>query len=387
MTGGLPVATAGASEDWWSGAAPVRTVNPDSFWQGGAEPDVAASQPSAPGAPGHVAAVTPGAPVQSVGPVGAPYQPAAVATPARPVQSHGLARITGQPVLAGLVSGALAGLFGSLIAGLLQAVVTDAQLDGGLFVGMIAGMLGGLVHSWSALNLSNYSLAARRFLIGAAVGLLAGIVAVLVADFMTRSTLAVGDTENAVLVAYIWALTAALVGLAAGLLHSPKAGAYAFSGGAVAGFVGGMVHGLTSARFEARALLVNGFDGQVLLTASFVAMLIGVLVAVAIRTARNGSLTVVEGPGQGTVIDFHSHRITIGGSSGDTLVVTGRGLRPRAIEVVVGDHAADVTASVEVVVDGVRQPARFRLASGRVMGFAGLFVRLDIKSAARGGRP
>ena len=285
-------------------------------------------------------------------------------------------------MLAGLISGAIAGLVGSLLAGVFQAVANDAKLNGGLFVGMIAGTLGGMVHSWSALNLSNYGLAARRFLIGAAVGLVAGIVAVFVADFMTRSTLDVGDTENAVLVAYIWALTAALVGLAVGVLRSPKAGAYAFSGGAVAGFVGGLVHGSTSARFEARALQVNGFDGQVLLIASFVAMLIGVLVAVAIRTARYGSLTVVEGPGQGTVIDFHSSRVTIGGGNSDTLVITGRGLVARAIVADVGQHHADVISGVNVVVDGIAQPQQFALGSGQIMAFSGVFVRLDIKSDA-----
>jgi hypothetical protein len=391
--GSLPPTTPAGADEWWADGAPVRASNADSFWRGGPDPDIAASQPAAPGAPGHVPSVAPvaapgAAPVSSVGNVGGSYPvsgPAAAGAPRPP--RRGLAQITGQPVLAGLMSGAIAGLLGSLLAGVLQEVVTDAQLDGGLFVGMIAGMLGGMVHSWSALNLGNSVLAARRFLIGAAVGLLAGIVAVFVADFMTRATLDVGDTENAVLVAYIWALTAALVGLAVGLLRSPKAGAYAFSGGAIAGFAGGMVHGLTSARFEARALQVNGFDGQVLLTASFVAMLIGVLVALAIRTARNGSLTVVEGPGQGTVIDFHSHRVTLGGSNADTLVITGRGLGPRAIELDVGEQYADVTSAVPILVDGTPQPPRFRLGAGQIMAFAGVFVRLDIKSdIGHGGR-
>ena len=283
-------------------------------------------------------------------------------------------------MLAGLVSGAVAGLFGSILGGILQSISTDAKLNGGLFVGMIAAMLGGMVHSWPALNLSNYGLALRRFLIGAAVGLVAGIVAVFVADVMTRATLSVGDTKNAVLVAYIWALTAALVGLAAGLLRSPKAGAYAFSGGAVAGFVGGYVHGATSAEFENRALQVNGFDGEVLLIASFVAMLIGVLVAFAIRTARNGSLTVVEGPGQGTVIDFHTSRVTVGGSNSDTLVMKGRDLKAKAVQLDVGDHHAEVTSDIAILVDGAPQPQRFAMYSGQVMAVAGVFVRLEIKS-------
>ncbi|MEP6299029.1 MAG: hypothetical protein ABJ382_17020, partial [Ilumatobacter sp.] len=184
------------------------------------------------------------------------------------------------------------------------------------------------------------------------------------------------------------ALTAALVGLAIGLLRSPKAAAYAFSGGAIAGFVGGLVHGATSAEFENRALKVNGFDGQVLLIASFVAMLIGVLVAVAIRTARNGSLTVIEGPGQGTVIDFHTNKVTLGGSSSDTLVVKGRDLASRAVQMDIGDHHAEVTSDISVLVDGALQPRRFAMYSGQVMAVAGVFIRLEIKSeSGQGVRP
>ncbi len=406
-TGALPATDSGG--DWWNGGPsqrppPVGSVaqssTADSFWQGGTHTDIAASQPTTPGAPGQTNAAS----QASQSPAGAvPFTPAPVRGPAPQRQasppapsrvvspttaranaprSHGLAKITGQPVLAGLVSGAVAGLFGSILGGALQAVSTEAQLDGGLFVGMIAAMLGGMVHSWPALNLSNYGLALRRFLIGAAVGLVAGIVAVFVADVMTRATLSVGDTKNAVLVAYVWALTAALVGLAVGLLRSPKAGAYAFSGGAVAGFLGGLVHGSTSAEFKNRALQVNGFDGEVLLIASFVAMLIGVLVAVAIRTARNGSLIVIEGPGQGTVIDFHTSKVTLGGSNSDTLVVKGQNLSAKAIQLHVGDHHADVTSDVAILVDGVPQPQRFAMHPGQVMAFAGIFVRLEIKSEA-----
>ena len=394
-TGALP--TTDSSAAWWTtgtAQAPApgspSPVGVDSFWEGGTNVDLAGSQPTTPGAPGQLAPVATTAGVAPSQPP-PPHQPPPpesppVVTPAaaraNAPRSSGLAKITGQPVLAGLVSGALAGLFGSILGGILQAITSDAQVDGGLFVGMIAAMLGGLVHSWPALNLSNYGLALRRFLIGAAVGLVAGIVAVFVADVMTRATLSVGDTKNAVLVAYVWALTAALVGLAVGLLRSPKAGAYAFSGGAVAGFVGGLVHGATSAEFENRALQVNGFDGQVLLIASFVAMLIGVLVAVAIRTARNGSLIVIEGPGQGTVIDFHTSRVTVGGSNSDTLVVKGRDLGSKAVRMDVGDHHAEVTSDIAILVDGAPQPHRFAMYSGQVMAFAGVFVRLEIKSEA-----
>lgn len=394
---GLP-ATAGHNDDWWAaGVAPGRASEalsqspvanpspaiPRSFWQDGTEASIASSQPAAPGA--HAQEQQQPAPAAFVA-VQQP-QPVAPAQQFAPVHTaSGLARLTGQPVLAGLVSGAIAGLLGSLAAGALQTLSDDPQLAGGFFVGMIAAMLGGLVHSWSALNLSNVSLAVRRFLIGAAVGLTAGIAAVFAADVMSKAALDRADTENVLLVAYIWALTAALVGLATGLLRSPKAGAYAFSGGALAGFFGGMVHGSTTAEFSDRALLVNGFDGSVLLIGSFVAMLIGVLVAIAIRTARHGSLTVLEGPGKGTVIDFHTSSISIGGSNSDTLVIAGKEFPGRLVQLHVGDRYADVSAAIATLVDGVPQPPRFALYPGQVMAFAGVLVRLDIKSdAGQGG--
>lgn len=373
-----------------TGALPV-TAAADQWWGGGpaTEQSSAVREPvNAPPAP-VLQAFNHNVPVAAHHPT--QVQPAQVvsAVPvARRRQATGLARITGQPVLAGLVSGALAGLLGSLLGGLLQSIAPDASLDGGIFVGMIAGMLGGLVHSWSALNLSNSSLAVRRFLIGAAVGLVAGIIAVFIADAMTRASLDVADTDNAVLVAYVWALTAALVGLAVGLLRSPKAGAYAFSGGAVAGFVGGLVHGMTTAEFDNRSLQVNGFDWQVLLIASFVAMLIGGLVAVAIRTARNGSLVVIGGPGQGTVIDFHRSKVTVGGANTDSLVIKGKQVGPAAVQLQVGDYHAEVSSEIAILVDGVVQPQRFALYPGQVMAFAGVFLRLEIKSeAGQGARP
>ena len=292
--GRLPETDSGDS--WWLEASsqpsppvdsPAQRAAANSFWQGDSHDDIAASQPMSPGAAGQATNTPRPTPYTHGGPAQVDRRPppppaphaftpyaASAGAPTAP-NASGLAKITGQPVLAGLVSGAVAGLTGSLVAGVLQAIATDAQLDGGLFVGMIAAMLGGMVHSWPALNLANYALAVRRFLVGAAVGLVAGLVAVFVADAMIHATLSDGDTKNSVLVAYVWALTAALVGLAVGLLRSPKAGAYAFSGGAVAGFAGGLVHGATSAEFENRALQVNGFDVKVVLIASFIAMLIG----------------------------------------------------------------------------------------------------------------
>lgn len=340
--------------------------------------------PADPALPAHSSVVAPQAP-REVGWSAAPPQsaPGSAAQPpvGRPHRPGLLVRVANEPVLAGMISGAIAGLVGSILAGILQTVVDDPRLDGGLFVGMIAAVLGGMVHSWPAIAQSNPSLAMRRFVLGSAVGLIAGVVAVLVADITTRSTLEVGDTENAGLVAYVWALTAALVGLGVGLLCSPKAGAYAFAGGAIGGFVGGLIHGFTGATFEARALQVDGFDGRVLITASFVAMLIGVLVSLAIRTARSGSFTIVDGPGQGTVVDFHSDRVSIGGSSGDTLVILGHQLVADAISIRISDRHAHAVSRVPVIVDGVAQPDRFVITSGQVMAFVGLFVRFEFKSA------
>jgi hypothetical protein len=365
-----------------SGRLPITSSASGAAWWGDdSAPPAVAAQPAAPGAPGSIDHRPAQGGAVSQGATSGAVHPAAADAPT----TSGLARVTGQPVIAGLISGAVAGLVGSLLAGVVQNAVGDERLDGGLFVGIIAGMLGGMVYAWPALNLPNYGLALRRFVVGAGVGLLAGVVAVIIADSLSRATLDIGDTENPVLVAYVWALTAGLVGLAIGLLHSLKAAAFAFTGGAVAGFAGGIVHGATAATFDRRALQVDGFDGQVLLIATFVAMLIGVLVSLAIRTARHGSLTVVHGLGQGTVIDFHSNRVTIGGSNRDTLVIRQRDLPSRAVQLAVGATYANASTHVAVLVDGVPQPQQFALASGHVLAVAGVFIRFDIRSAGASG--
>ena len=87
------------------------------------------------------------------------------------------------------------------------------------------------------------------------------------------------------------------------------------------------------------------------------------------------------------MIDFHSNEVTVGGGDGDTLVVRSGGLRPGAVRMAVGDRHADVTSEIAIRVDGAPQPQRFAVYPGQVMAFAGVFVRLEIKSNAGEGAP
>jgi hypothetical protein len=295
-------------------------------------------------------------------------------------QPPGLATFTGHPVLAGITGGAVAGLIGALVAGVLQAISPGTNSDGGIFFGVIAGMLGGVLHSWPALNLASYRTAGSRFLIGASVGLLAGILAVVLGDIMSKTSLDAEETSNAIVVGFVWAVIAALVGLATGLLQSPKAGAYAFTGGAVAGFVGGLLHGATSAEFDQRVLLIRGFSLDGVVVATVISMVVGLAIAIAIREARLGSLTVVGGPGHGSVIDFHSSNVMVGSGARDTVALAGNAFGPNAIRLEVGDEFADVNTDIAVALDGVTQPARFTLRSGQVLAFAGHAIRVDTRT-------
>lgn len=312
-------------------------------------------------------------------------RPAASAAASQPTAHHatapsaaGLAAITGRPMIAGLVSGLVAGLLGSLIAGALQ-LVTPTDLDGGVFVAVIAALLGGFVNAWPAINLRAYQSAIGRFFAGAAVGAVAGAVAIVLSDAMIKATIGPGDTEHLALVAYTWALTAGLIGVAVGALRSWRAAAYAFSFGAVGGCLGGLIHGATTAEFSGRRLAIDATDGATLLMATLVAMLIGTTIALALRTSRTGSLTVVEGKGQGTVIDFHKSTATIGSSTRDTLVLAGSAVPARAVHIRLTDASINAQADVPVQLDGTAVANSFTIRSGQILAVGGVFVRIESK--------
>ena len=172
-------------------------------------------------------------------------------------QASGLARVTGRPVVAGLVGGIVAGIVGSTTAMVLQAAWGGPELDAVLFVGSIAAFLGGFVAAWPSLNVRAYGAAAARFLAGLLAGLAAGLVAVGIAEVALGRAVDDATETDVGLVAYLWALTAALVGLSIGLLRSPRAAALAFTGGAVAGAVAGALHGAATATFENGVLVVE----------------------------------------------------------------------------------------------------------------------------------
>ena len=66
------------TEDWWTGAVPAQAPNPDSYWRGGTNTNIAASQPAAPGAPGHAAvAATAAGTTHRRPPSSGPYTPPA----------------------------------------------------------------------------------------------------------------------------------------------------------------------------------------------------------------------------------------------------------------------------------------------------------------------
>jgi hypothetical protein len=287
--------------------------------------------------------------------------------------------LTGRPAVAGLAGGITAGVVGVLVAMALQAAWGAPRADAALFVGSISAFLGGFVAAWPSLNVRAYGAAALRFLVGLVAGLVAGLIAVVIADAVLGGT--VGDTTetDVALVAYMWALTAALVGLSVGLLRSPKAAALAFTGGAVAGAVGGAVHGATTATFENGVLVVDASDGPTVMVAIGIAAFIGLVIAIALRTARTGSFTVIDGIGQGSVVDFHKNTATIGSSLSDTLVLAKSGAPAAAVTVRLTANGATANASIPVQLDGQLQEESFDIAPDQVLGIEGVFVRVSYK--------
>jgi hypothetical protein len=370
-----PLPSSGPADfDWWRRGTEASLGSPESVDHVSGDAFLVAP----PAAPAAAFASTP-----HLNTSGPPGTTGSVPAPTLPLRGYirrpGLAMITGHPVLAGAVGGAVAGFVGSILAGIVQAISFDEQVDGGIFLGVIAGMLGGTIESWSALNLANYQLAGRRFLVGASVGLVAGIVAVLIADIVSRVTLDVDATSNVAVAAFSWTMMAALVGLAVGVLRSPRAGANALAGGALAGLVGGLALGATGVEFERRHLAISGLDLDVVVITTFATTLVGSAIALAVRYARRGSIEVVGGRGHGTMIDFHTAEVSVGGGSGDTVAVAHRDLQPQAICLHVRERHADAISDIAVLLDGAVQPANFAVRPGQVLAFAGAAIRFDLK--------
>lgn len=290
------------------------------------------------------------------------------------------AAITGHPVIAGLAGGALAGLVGSIVAGGLQALMSDHTYDGALFMVAIAAMLGGMVHVASALNLTvDVALTLRRFAIGCAAGLVIGVVAAVIADALFSTTLDDDTTRYPILVAYVWALASAGLGLALGLLRSPRAGATAFAGGGLGGFVGGFLHGVTGADFDQRSLVIDGFDPMVLVGAVVIGSLVGVGVIWALRRARVGSITVHAGPGRGAVVDVYSTAVSIGGGRSDDLRLRSPDVGEQAVRLVVRAAQVDVVSDVVVLLDEIAQRQAFAMRPGQLLTVADVTLRVDTR--------
>lgn len=356
VSAGLPAATDVPASNWWDVADVQPVPQIDSHWS--EEPSQAT-----------VMAATASSPTDSSAP----------ASSVGDGRATGLARLTGRPAVAGLAGGITAGVVGVLVAMALQAAWGAPRADAALFVGSISAFLGGFVAAWPSLNMKAYGAAALRFLVGLVAGLAAGLIAVVIADAVLGGTVADTTDIDIALVAYLWALTAALVGLSVGLLRSPKAAALAFTGGAVAGAVGGVVHGVTTATFENGVLVVDASDGPTVMVAIGIAAFIGLVIAIALRTARTGSFTVIDGIGQGSVVDFHKNKATIGSSLSDTLVLVKSGAPAAAVTVRLTANGATANASIPVQLDGQLQKESFDIAPDQVLGIEGVFVRVSYK--------
>ncbi len=104
---------------------------------------------------------------------------------------------------------------------------------------------------------------------------------------------------------------------------------------------------------------------------------IGLMVAIALRTARTGSFTVIDGTGQGSVVDFHKNKATIGSSRSDTLVLAKSDAPAAAVTIRLTANGATANAAIPVQLDGQLQEETFDIAPDQVLGIEGVFVRVS----------
>jgi len=340
---------------WWEGNSSTPTATPRS-WE-----DIAASPPTSTN------------PVQDTAQDSDALQPA---------HRSGLGHITGRPAVAGLVAGILGGLLGSLLGGAIQRGVAEPYLRLGLFLLAVTALIGAFINAWPGLNLGVYGKALRQMLIGAAAGLAAGGAALLVGDFVANRVLEPGDVvgQHVGLVVFLWALSGALLGTMLGVLRSWRAAVLGSAAGAVGGAFGGLIHG-QRVDFVGGQMIVDGLEPVTFLLVGLVGAIIGLAVTAGMYAGRRGSLTVVDGPGQGSVITVDKANSSIGSGASDSLSlkVPSGDLPTNAIRISQSTQGTTLVADVEILLDGkpIAAGTETRLASGQVIGAAGVFVRYE----------
>lgn len=346
----------------------------------------------------------------------------AMARSAQPSDEAGAMAIGRTTTVAGLVGGALAGALGSVLTTSVDLMLSE-RMETVAFVMFISLLLGGFLLSFQSIAAGNWAAAFRRFAVGAGVGCLAGLVALVPADLALRAVssepgcVAVDGvapdgcvpieecpTEDAAPISaapdavcaedfsrvpaiansLVFAIVAGAVGLALGLLRSRTTGMWCLGAGVVGGAVGGALFGATVADYTGLQLDVYFLRPLTVLIVAIVCATIGVAFGAMVRARRLASLTIIEGRNSGMEIAVEGQKATIGSHARCDMVLRGdASVLPTHAELSFTAGPPLLTAHGDVRLNGgpvVHQGTVVR--DGDVLKVGGSYIRVELKAGA-----
>ena len=323
-------------------------------------------------------------PEGSASSIGAPVETAALVAHARPAPSsggRGIGRFAARNVVvSGALGGAAAGLVGSVAQGAVAASLGQ-EMQVVVFVGLVCGLLGLVMNGWQPVVVRGVRGGIGPAVIGLMMGAAAGVVGLGYADFIADSMFEVDQVRAPQVLALVWMLVAAFVGMTIGILSSFRAAFAGLFGGAIGGAIGGALHGSTTAQLVRGGLILDGVDPATVAVTMAVGCIIGISVGSVTRALRRASLTVIEGRLQGVEVLIKKSSATIGCSSKSTLVIASTAdatVMPKHATIrLVDGGIGEIELHASASIDGVSVEGISPLVSGAVIRIGESFIRYE----------
>ena len=287
--------------------------------------------------------------------------------------------------LIGAMGGVYAGVLGCFVYGLV-ALHVPPLLRPPTFVSIISALTGLFVLGLPPLLARQPRLFAKRGATGLAVGAVCGAIAVMPAALVMRSLVdlpagLITEDPPPLPIALVWSIVALVVGLGLGIVQSRRAALLAGAAGAVAGFAGGMVYGLTVAEFQGSRLVIAFGYLSTNLAVALVCALIGIAVAVGRKAGALASIIVIEGPYRGRQA-LLKKTASIGSDPRlNDLCLPADGVLPVHVRLVVEGGRCTVETLGPVGIAGHQLAATATIASGTVLAIGPTFVRIDLRDS------
>jgi len=228
-----------------------------------------------------------------------------------------IARSGANAMVTGALAGVIAGVVGVGVGSFLSESNDTAP---GIVVGFVAATLGFLLNGWGGLSAGYVERGLRDGLIGAVVATGAGLVGLLVADYLffeLRDGPGDVDAERIALIIG-WLAIGTLIGAGIGVLQGAQKGLSGLLGGAAGGLLGGLLFVLLDGSREV--------DGAMLVGALVAASILGIAVGGVERLRRQAWVTVIDGPLAGREFILYGEQNVVGSAGSSRIAIPGDSL-------------------------------------------------------------